>query len=98
MILLGYALSYFSNGHRLFYPLGGRDTRFSLAAIPGSSLVVAGMLWYPLAICRRRWTRPAGGRRSGAFCLLILLYSFVIQEDYRRSGGTWASCIPRSCN
>jgi hypothetical protein len=84
MILLGYALSYFSNGHRLFYPLAGRDTRFSLAAIPGSSLVVAGMLWYPLAICRRRWTRLLAGAGAAAFCLLILLYSFVIQEDYRR--------------
>ena len=84
MILLGYALSYFSNGHRLFYPLAGRDTRFSLAAIPGSSLVVAGMLWYPLANCRRRWTRRLAAAAAAAFCLLLLLYSFVIQEDYRR--------------
>jgi MFS family permease len=84
MMLLGYALSYFSNTHRLFYPLAGRDTRFSLAAIVGSSLVVAGMLWYPLANCRRRWTRRLAGAGAAAFCLLLLLYSFVIQEDYRR--------------
>jgi hypothetical protein len=42
------------------------------------------MLWYPLAICRRRWTRLLVGAGAAAFCLLILLYSFVIQEDYRR--------------
>jgi hypothetical protein len=84
MIVLGYALSYFSNAHRLFYPLVGRDTRFSLAAMSGSSLVVAGILWYPLASCRRRWTRRLAGAGATAFCLLLFLYSFVIQEDYRR--------------
>jgi hypothetical protein len=84
LMALGFALSYFSNAHRLMYPLVGRDTRFSLAAILGSSLVVAGILWYPLAKCRRRWTRRLVGAGAAAFFVFLLLYSFVIQEDYRR--------------
>ena len=84
MLVLGYALAYFSTSHRFAYPLVGRDTRFSLAAIPGSSMLVAGILWYPLAICRRRWTRGLAGAGATAFCVLLVLYSFAIQEDYRR--------------
>jgi hypothetical protein len=52
--------------------------------MPGSSLVVAGILWYPLANCRRRWTRRLAGAGAAAFFVFLLLYSFVIQEDYRR--------------
>ena len=83
MMLLGYALAYFGSPY-LVYPLAGRSTRFSLAAMPGSSLVVAGILWYPLANCRRRWTRRLAGAGAAAFFVFLLLYSFVIQEDYRR--------------
>ena len=83
MMLLGYALAYFGSPY-LVYPMAGRGTRFSLAAMPGSSLVVAGILWYPLANCRRRWTRRLAGAGATAFFVFLLLYSFVIQEDYRR--------------
>jgi hypothetical protein len=84
MLVLGYALAYFSTSHRFDYPFIGRDTRFSLAATIGSSMLVAGVLWYPWAICRRRWTRRLAGAGVAAFCGLLSLYSFVIQGDYRR--------------
>ena len=84
MMALGYVLSYFTSTHRLAYPLAGRDTRFSLAAMMGSSVVAAGILWYPLASCRRRWTRRLAGAVAAAFFLVLFLYAFVIQDDYRR--------------
>lgn len=84
MIALAYALSYFTSEHRLTYTLAGRDTRFSLGATIGSSLVVAGILWIPLACSRRRWTRLVAGAGAAAFFVFLLLYSFVIQDDYRR--------------
>jgi hypothetical protein len=83
MIALAYSLSYFTSTYHLAFSLVGRDTRFSLGAMIGSSMVAGGVLWYPLAICRRQWTRLLAGAGAVSFFVFLLLYSFVIQDDYR---------------
>lgn len=79
---LGYVLSYFSMTGILTYPVTGRDTRFSLAAAFGSSILTAGAFSWKLAWFRKPWLKAAVSAGGLAWCLLLVLYSFVIQRDY----------------
>jgi hypothetical protein len=79
---LGYGVSYFSMTGILTYPVTGRDTRFSLAAAFGSSILTAGILCFKLAWFRSRWLKIAVRAGGIAWCLLLFLCSFVIQRDY----------------
>jgi len=84
---LGYALSYFSMGGILTYPMTGRDTRFSLAAEFGSSIFAAGLWCFAIA-----WIRTARGSQPWLMALarivgiasygLFVVYAFMIQGDY----------------
>jgi hypothetical protein len=55
-----------------------------VAAIFGSSIVAAGIVWLFWASCRRRWTRHLVGAGAAAFFAVLMFYSFVVQEDYQR--------------
>lgn len=81
-VLLGYPLSYFffQSAPRLY--VTDRDTRVSIAASFGSSILVA----LALAACVRqgktRAARAAGCAGASAFLTALFLYAFVVQEDY----------------
>jgi len=82
-LFLGYAVSYF-----FFHEttpqlhLMDRDSRISVAASFGSSVVVAVLLAGWIRLSRTRTTRLIAYSGVTAFLTVLFLYSFVIQDDY----------------
>ncbi len=85
MLLLGFAVSAFTGAQA--FPITGRDTRFSLAAIFGSSLFVAGLLFALRSLASGKYWRRTFTNSSLGVLIVLTLYSFVIQDDYAKE---WA--------
>jgi hypothetical protein len=82
-LILGYVVSYFffkeTEPHLHFTD---RDSRISVAASFGSSLIFAALLYAWIAIAKSRVARAVAYTGAGAFLLMLFLYSFVLQQDY----------------
>ena len=81
-LMLSYALSYWHLMRGMSYPLTGRDTRVSVGAILGSSLLVASLFSFGMMSAR-----SAHGKLMARAMIVLLVaslfgYSFVIQQDY----------------
>lgn len=85
LLALGYATASFQIDGSLWLPMAGRDTRFSASAVPGSSMIVAALLFTCLCWPRRAVLRQAGRILVTAFLSTLFAYSFVVQYDYQRS-------------
>jgi hypothetical protein len=82
MLPLAYAVAYFSQPGSDEFPLTGRDTRFSLAAVLASSITVAGLAGFLITAFRNSVWRAAMQIAAGLTFCTLFLYSFVIQRDY----------------
>jgi hypothetical protein len=82
-LILGYVLSYFffqeTTPHLHFVD---RDSRISVAASFGSSVVVAVLLAGWIRLGRTRTTRLIAYSGVSVFLTVLFLYSFVVQDDY----------------
>jgi hypothetical protein len=82
-LILGYVLSYFffqeTTPHLHFVD---RDSRISVAASFGSSVVVAVLLAGWIRLSRTRTTRLIAYSGVTVFLTVLFLYSFVVQDDY----------------
>jgi len=85
LILLGYALTYFTLPRQLLYPFAGRDTRVSLAASFGSSMLAVSLVYLALLLSPQRWWRRVVAITALAVSLMVLRFSFVVQEDYAKA-------------
>ena len=83
LILLGFLAVYFqTSGNRI--ELTGRDTRFSVSAVPGSSMFVASLTMLAYLTLWRRFRGVAWVLLSVLLSVLFV-YSFVVQDDYVRA-------------
>jgi hypothetical protein len=82
-LLLGYVISYFFFLQPIPHlSVTDRDTRISMAASFGSSLLLAIFLAAWIRSCRFRATQVIAYAGTAAFLGMLFLYSFVIQDDY----------------
>ncbi len=80
---LAYGLSYFLlHDYALISRFVGRDTRISLAACFGSSILIAGIISLALEYSCRLYAKILVRSLIGVFLLSLFVYSFVIQNDY----------------
>jgi hypothetical protein len=82
LTVVGYAFAYFTLYHDWMYPLSGRDTRVSVAASVGNSMLVSSCVIISISLCRARWTRAIMYSAVGAVLCALFLYSMVVQDDY----------------
>jgi hypothetical protein len=85
LLALGYATAVFQTEGHLWLPMAGRDTRFSVSAVPGSSMIVAAVLFACLTWPRRAAARQAGRALVTTFFSTLFVYGFVVQNDYEQS-------------
>lgn len=82
-LVCGYPLSYFFAMAPSFHiPLTDRETRISVAAVAGSSLLIAILLAKWIEVSRSRPARTLATAGVCAVLTILFLYSFVVQNDY----------------
>ncbi len=84
-LVLGYLTAFVQMGGNPAFPFAGRDTRFSASAVPGSSLLLAALMYTGVAAARGRWVRMAARAAVMVFFAALFCHSFVVQNDYARS-------------
>lgn len=80
--LLGYAVAYFTLNRDWLFPLTGRDTRASIAASFGHSILIAALIILIMQALRRPALRASAFVAVIAGLSALFLYSFVVQQDY----------------
>ena len=80
-VVIGYLTIFLQTSGSPIY-FGGRDTRFSASAVPGSSVFVVSLLMLAMTMFRQPLLKWIGRGVTILFLSVLFVYSFIVQYDY----------------